>query len=179
MKKIVLATLMVAGTYLLASDGASLTKKCATCHGANFTTAPLGREHHIVRDSKTRIVKMLKYYKHPKESDEIVMKSQVADLTDTQINKIADYILSGTPTSDTEGVSLTKSCTTCHGVDFTTPPLGREHHIVRDSKSRIVKWLKYYKNPKESDEIVMKSQVADLTDTQINTIANYIMNLKK
>ena len=93
MKKILVATLMLAGTYLLASQGANLTKSCAGCHGANFTTAPLGRKHHIVRDSKARMVKMMKYYQHPKESDEMVMKPYVTNLSDTQINTIAEYIL--------------------------------------------------------------------------------------
>ncbi len=179
MKKIVLAALMVAGTYLVASEGANLTKNCAACHGINFTKAPLGRKHHIVRDSKARMIKMMKYYQHPKDPDEMVMKPQVANLTDAQISTIADYIIAGLPASDTKAVALTKSCVACHGVDFTKPPLGRKHHIVRDSKARMIKMMKYYQNPKDSDEMVMKPQVVNLTDAQINAIADYILNLKK
>ncbi len=179
MKKVLAVALIITSTYLLASGGADLTKSCIACHGANFTTPPLGREHHIVRDSRARIVKWLKYYKHPKEDDEMVMQKQVKNLTNAQINEIADYIIKGTPASDTKAVNITKSCVACHGAHFTKAPLGREHHIVRDSRARIVKWLKYYKHPKEDDEMVMQKQVKNLTDAQINEIADYIMHLKK
>jgi cytochrome c553 len=70
-------------------------------------------------------------------------------------------------------------CVQCHGANFTTPPLGRVHHIIRDSKARIVKMIKYYQNPKDSDEMVMKGFVKNFTNAQINAIADYIMNLKK
>ncbi len=93
MKKILVAILMVVSTYLLASEGAGLTKACVQCHGVHFTKAPLGRKHHIVRDSKARIVKMLKYYQHPKDADEQVMKVYAGKLTNAQINEIANYIM--------------------------------------------------------------------------------------
>ncbi len=93
MRKVLLLVVIIATTYLMASEGATLTRKCVGCHGVDFTKAPLGRKHHIIKDSKARIVSMMKYYQNPKDEDEMVMKSQVKNLTDAQINTIADYIV--------------------------------------------------------------------------------------
>ena len=54
-----------------------------------------------------------------------------------------------------------------------------QKQLVRDSKARMVKMMKYYQNPKESDEMVMKPYVVKLSDAQIDTLAEYILNLKK
>lgn len=93
MRKVLLLVVVIATTYLMASEGATLTRGCVACHGADFTKAPLGRKHHIIKDSKARIVSMMKYYQNPKEEDEMVMKGQVKNLTDTQISTVADYIV--------------------------------------------------------------------------------------
>jgi len=176
MKKVLLFAVVLATTSLFAADGAALTKTCVACHGVNFTKPPQGNTHHIIKDSKARIVKMIKYYQHPKEADEMVMKAPVENLTDAQINTIADWIVQGTPSSSKEAVKLTQTCAKCHGAHFTKAPEGNEHHIVRDSKERIVKMIKYYQHPEEDDEMVMKAPVEKLTDAQINTVAEYIFN---
>jgi len=183
MKKVLLFAVAVATTSLFAStDGATLTKTCVQCHGASFDQAPKGNSHHIIHDSKERIVKMLKEYKHPnpKDAGEVDMEKQVRNLTDDQINLIAEYIVQGTPSSAREAVKLTKSCATCHGVKFNKAPEGNDHHLITDSKERIVDMLKEYKHPNPNDpgEVDMGKQVKDLTDEEINTIADYIIHMR-
>lgn len=95
MKKIILGTLLSLGAIsLMASNPAQLAGKCKACHGADFGKAPFGRADHIIKgDSYAKIVKMIKYYQHPKESDEMVMKAQVQNLSDTDIKSLAKYIV--------------------------------------------------------------------------------------
>lgn len=92
MKKVLLFATMLATTYLFAADGATLTSTCVGCHGVNFSKAPLGRTNHIIKGSKDRIAKRIKYYQNPEESDEMVMKAQVVKFSDAQINTVAAYI---------------------------------------------------------------------------------------
>lgn len=94
MKKISLVCLALIATSLIAADGAALTQKCIACHGVGFEKAPLGQTGHVVKgDTQEKIVKMLKYYQHPEEADEMVMKAQVSNLDETQIATIAKYIV--------------------------------------------------------------------------------------
>jgi len=94
MKKIILGTLLSLGAVsLMASNPAQLAQRCIGCHGANFAKAPLGRSNHVIKgDSYEKIVKMIKYYQHPKEADEMVMKTQVQNLSDKDIKSLAKYI---------------------------------------------------------------------------------------
>jgi cytochrome c553 len=98
MKKIAIIATVVAlssASLFAAMDGQALTRKCVGCHGLSFEKAPLGRSAHVVKgESYSKIVKMIKYYQHPKESDEMIMKTQVKNLTDAQIKTIAKYISS-------------------------------------------------------------------------------------
>lgn len=88
-----LILLFIGSSALMASDGAILAKKCISCHGMNFEKAPLGRSHHIVKgDTKEELIKKIKYYQHPDEADEMVMKIQVQNLSDDDIESLAEYI---------------------------------------------------------------------------------------
>jgi len=95
MKKISIALLVVAATSLMAADGATLTKNCIGCHGVNFEKPPLGRTDHIaINNSFKDLVKKIKYFQNPEDSDEMVMKPYVSKLSDEEINTIAKYIFS-------------------------------------------------------------------------------------
>ena len=92
MKKII-ALLFIGGSVLMAADGAALAKKCVACHGMNFEKAPLGRKNHIAKgNTKEDLIKKIKYYQNPKEADEMVMKAQVKNLSDAEIEALAEYI---------------------------------------------------------------------------------------
>jgi len=56
MKKITL-TLLIAATALMASDGASLYKKCAGCHGAKAEKKALGKSNIIAGLDVATLVK--------------------------------------------------------------------------------------------------------------------------
>ncbi len=95
MKKIIFGLGMsLVGVSLMASSGEQLAQKCVACHGSDFAKAPLGETRHVVsKDSKAKIIKMLKYYKHPEEADEKVMQTQIMNYSDEDITKVAEYIV--------------------------------------------------------------------------------------
>ncbi len=79
---------------LAAADGAALYKKCAACHGANGEKKALGKSL-IVKDmSHDDIVASLKGYQDGTYGGAMkaLMKGQVANLKDADIEAIADYI---------------------------------------------------------------------------------------
>ena len=95
MKKIFLTTLLsgLMGVTLMASNGEQLAQSCKSCHGANFAKAPLGERGHVIKgDSYKQLIKMITYYQHPEESDEMVMKAQVQNFTKADIKAVSKYI---------------------------------------------------------------------------------------
>jgi cytochrome c553 len=92
MKKIIIATAVLATTSLFAADVD--TKACAGCHGANFEKAAMGQSK-IVKDmSKADIVAALKGYRDTAGFGHSAMKGAMApqakNLTDEAIQAIAD-----------------------------------------------------------------------------------------
>ncbi|HHD79900.1 MAG TPA: c-type cytochrome [Epsilonproteobacteria bacterium] len=92
MKKtlVTLSVVAVAATSTFAAN----TAACAGCHGANFEKAALGKSK-IVKDmTKENIVTALKGYKDGSYGGPIkgVMKGQVANLSDADIDAIATQI---------------------------------------------------------------------------------------
>ena len=97
MKKITQITLglmVLASTTLAASDGATLYKKCAGCHGINAEKKALGKSQIINGWEKSKTVTALKGYKDGTYGSVMkgVMKGQVASLNEDQINSLATYI---------------------------------------------------------------------------------------
>jgi len=90
-----LALATAVATTLMAADGAALYKKCASCHGANAEKKALGKSEVIKGWPKEKIVEALKGYKAGKRNVHgmgMMMKGQVAALSDTDIEALADYI---------------------------------------------------------------------------------------
>jgi cytochrome c553 len=83
-------------TSLFASDGATIFKTCAGCHGANAEKAALGKSQIIKGWEKNKIVAALKGYKDGTYGGAMkgVMKGQVARLDDNKIDAVATYISS-------------------------------------------------------------------------------------
>ncbi len=96
MKKLaVVALASVTAISLMAADGASLYKKCAGCHGMNGEKKALGKSAPIKGWSKEEIVKALKGYKAGTRNVYgmgMLMKGQVAGLSDAEIEALAEYI---------------------------------------------------------------------------------------
>ena len=94
MKKITLA-LLIAGTSLMAADGATIFKKCASCHGLKAEKKALGKSNVIAGLDAASIEADLKGYKAGtlnKNGMGAVMKGQAASLSDADMKAVATYI---------------------------------------------------------------------------------------
>ena len=77
------------------------------------------------------------------------------------------------------GADISKRCVSCHGVKFDKAPLGRTKHIiVKNNKTvdALVNRIKYFQNPEEEDEMIMKTQVEKLTDAEVKAVSEYIIS---
>jgi len=94
MKKITLA-LLIAGTSLMAADGATIYKKCASCHGQKAEKKALGKSEVVAGWDVAKIETSLKGYKAGTLNVHgmgAVMKGQVASLSDADMTAVATYI---------------------------------------------------------------------------------------
>jgi cytochrome c553 len=94
MKKIVLATLLL-GTTLVMADGKALFAKCAGCHGQNGEKAALGKSAIIKGQDAAKTVEQLNGYKAGTLNQHgmgALMKGQVASMSEADIKAVADYI---------------------------------------------------------------------------------------
>ena len=75
-------------------DGAVLFKKCASCHGKNAEKKALGKSNIIQGWSKDKIVNAVNGYKDGTYGGAMkaVMKGQVSNLSDADVNAVAEYI---------------------------------------------------------------------------------------
>ncbi len=96
MKKLAILTLAAAtAATLMAADGAALYKKCAGCHGMHGEKKALGKSAVIKDMSKADILAALKGYKAGTRNVHgmgMLMKGQVASLSEEDMKAIADYI---------------------------------------------------------------------------------------
>jgi len=96
MKKVTLALMLAGATSLaMAADGAALYKKCASCHGAKAEKKALGKSAVIAGKDVAALEKDLKEYKAGslnRNGMGMLMKGQVASLSDADIKALAEYI---------------------------------------------------------------------------------------
>ena len=94
MKKVTLALMLAGAASLVMADGAALYKKCAGCHGAKGEKKALGKSAVIGGLDAATIEQDLKNYQagKGKHGMGMLMKGQVAGLTDAQIKELAAYI---------------------------------------------------------------------------------------
>ena len=94
MKKVILLLTTVFALSLMANDGASLYKKCATCHGAKAEKKALNKSQVIQGWTKEKLVSAIKGYKDGSYGGAMkgLMKGQVASYDDAKIEAVAEYI---------------------------------------------------------------------------------------
>jgi len=95
MKKITLALMLAGAASLAMADGAALYKKCAGCHGAKGEKHALGKSAVIAGMDVATLEKDMKEYKAGtlnKHGMGMLMKGQVAALSDADIKALAEYI---------------------------------------------------------------------------------------
>jgi len=92
--KTAILTLMVASTMMMASSGADLYNKCASCHGSMGEKKALSKSKVINEMSKDEIVIALKGYKDGSYGAAMkgLMKGQVSKLTDIDIETLSVHI---------------------------------------------------------------------------------------
>jgi cytochrome c553 len=81
-------------------------------------------------------------------------------------------------TAAPNGKALSAKCAGCHGIDFSKHALGRSDIVKGWSARRVTSVLIGYKTTRESDELVMKKAVSNLSKSQIKAIAKYISSIK-
>lgn len=94
MKKIMLVSAFAAVSGLMAADGAALYQKCVACHGAKGEKKALNKSEIITGWDKEKTIKVMKGYKDGTygKAMKAMMKGQVTNLTDSEIEALADYI---------------------------------------------------------------------------------------
>ena len=93
MTKILLALTLIS-TAAMATDGAGLYKKCASCHGSSGEKKALGKSKVINEMTQVNLVSALKGYQDGSygASMKALMKGQVAKLNNEDIDALAQYI---------------------------------------------------------------------------------------
>jgi len=95
MKKFKLFFALSISSTLVFADGATLFKKCTSCHGDNGGKKALGKSAIIAGRSASKTIKQLKAYKSGKLNKYSlghIMKNQVSTMSDEDIEAIAKYI---------------------------------------------------------------------------------------
>lgn len=94
MKKFLILLMFLSLSSLMASDGATLFKKCAVCHGSLAQKKALGKSQVIAKWSAADIATALHGYKDGTYGGTFkgTMKGQVKNLSDEDIKALATYI---------------------------------------------------------------------------------------
>lgn len=93
MKK-TLVTLAVLSSLALAGSGADLFKKCTACHGVNGEKKAMNVSKIIQAQDENKTIIALNGYKNGTYGGnmKMIMKAQVATLSDSNITTLAKYI---------------------------------------------------------------------------------------
>ena len=158
-----------------------LSSTCLGCHGVvsynniypTYKVPKLGNQH------KDYIVAALKAYRSGERSH-TTMKAHAANLSDLDIDKIADYFSSfkakiATP-EDVKIIDEANSCVGCHGVDGNSevPTFPR---IAGQYEDYLYQSLKSYKNGKRNNAI-MNGVASTLNDDQMRKLSKYFASQK-
>ena len=158
-----------------------LSSTCLGCHGVvsynniypTYKVPKLGNQH------KDYIVAALKAYRSGERSH-TTMKAHAANLSDLDIDKIADYFSSfkakiATP-EDVKIIDEANSCVGCHGVDGNSevPTFPR---IAGQYEDYLYQSLKSYKNGKRNNAI-MNGVASTLNDNQMKKLSKYFASQK-
>ena len=94
MKKTVFLAGLVCATSILAADGATLFKVCATCHGAKAEKAALNKSQIIAGWDAAKITAALNGYKEGTYGGPLkgTMTPQVKNLSADDIKVLSEYI---------------------------------------------------------------------------------------
>ena len=178
-------SIFVASLYLLSSfnlyaqkSPEELSSTCLGCHGVvsynniypTYKVPKLGNQH------KDYIISALKAYRSGERSH-ATMKAHAANLSDSDINKIAEYFSSFKSSKNTiasedlQMIDEANSCVGCHGVDGNSivPTFPR---IAGQYEDYLYQALKSYKNG-ERNNAIMTGIASTLNDDQMKKLSKY------
>ena len=182
-----LITIATLGLMTMAVSAEANLAGCTGCHGTDFEKKAMGASK-IVKDMKQEdIVKALTGYKDGSYGGDkkMMMKGQVAKLSEADIKEIATAIAGGekkeeakaddkaTKTETPAKEVSTASCVGCHGKDFEKAALGKSKIVKDMTKADIETSLKGYKDGSYGGAMkgVMKPNADKLSDEDIKAIA--------
>ena len=155
-----------------------LSSTCLGCHGVvsynniypTYKVPKLGNQH------KDYIISALKAYRSGERSHP-TMKAHAANLSDSDINKIAEYFSSFKSSKNTialedlQMIDEANSCVGCHGVDGNSivPTFPR---IAGQYEDYLYQALKSYKNG-ERNNAIMTGIASTLNDDQMKKLSKY------
>ncbi len=95
MKRIMIATIFVLVSQLVATDGATLYKKCVSCHGVNGEKPALAKSKVITKMSLEENILALKGYQDGTYGGPLkaLMKGQMAAYSDEDIEAVSKYVV--------------------------------------------------------------------------------------
>ncbi len=98
MRGVIVKTLIIgllSTTSLFCAEGAKIYQKCAGCHGEKGRHKAFNRSGIIGGKPKEEILEKLKFFKEgdfPSQSTSKVMKKQLKNLSEDELEKLAKYI---------------------------------------------------------------------------------------
>ena len=160
-----------------------LSSTCLGCHGVvsynniypTYKVPKLGNQH------KDYIISALKAYRSGERSHP-TMKAHAANLSDSDINKIAEYFSSfkslknKIASEDVQMIDDANSCVGCHGMDGNSiiPTFPR---IAGQYEDYLYQALKSYKNG-ERNNAIMTGIAATLNDDQMKKLSKFFASQK-
>jgi cytochrome c553 len=94
MKKLLLALLVIGSSSIVMADGASIFKKCASCHGSKAEKKALRASKIIAGWKEDKIIAALQGFKAGTYGGSMkgIMKGQASSLSDNDMKNVAKYI---------------------------------------------------------------------------------------
>ena len=178
-------SIFVAAFFLLSSlnsfaekTSEELSSTCLGCHGVvsynniypTYKVPKLGNQH------KDYIIAALKAYRSGERSHP-TMKAHAANLTDSDITKIAEYfssfksLKSKTASENVQMIDEANSCVGCHGTDGNSI-VSTFPRIAGQYEDYLYQALKSYKNG-ERNNAIMIGIAATLNDDQMKKLSKY------
>ncbi len=162
-----------------AADGEQLSRQCAACHGVKgISPGPVWPN--LAGQKAEYLATQIKLFQSG-ERNEPQMSPFVANLTEADINALADYYASLPSASKTQSesevaaVNTRAFCISCHGIKGES--VNSEWPNLAGQKSNyILKQLKDYKSGKRKNPL-MNQIASEINQQQMDEIADYYSKL--
>jgi cytochrome c553 len=180
------ALLMICGSASAdVQKGAQLSASCAHCHGTDGNSSS-GVYPSLADQTKEYLYRQIKAFKDGTRSDQ-QMSPMVGILSDEDMRHLADFYnfqtlvrkpVTTDPALVAKGKKLSEelACGSCHRPNF--KGINEFPRLARQKKPYLVKQMQDYRaGTRTNDDGVMAPAAKNLTDEQINALAEYLSSL--